>query len=319
MRAALRIAPLALAIVPACSTPELGPPTPLGAALQGTLLPSSAALLARMKVTPGSIEAPTERAIRSGDGAWIALELYDDGARSQWLLRLDVLTEESQEMQQSMTLDSIDGRKFTLRSGMTLLAVCVHGPFTEDSVGNVPSSATVVTVPAAFLREGLAGACEVGLHNWRLLESRESAAVSKVSDADLRTYCGGFATLVAFLQLVKDNDVLSSVLWKVIEKPSPFAVLLAGLSISLGIDPHFQAIEIVEHPLHGVERGYRLPVDLRINDTPALRMELLVVKPDVPMQICGGIVAIEGRHPTRPSRRLSMWLCSADSKARPAP
>lgn len=310
---ALRLLPSALALVASCSSVELGPPTPLGAALGGALLPSAAATLTRLKVVPGAIGAPSKGAMRTGDQAWLALELRDDGSRRQWLLELLALSEESLEVQQTMTLDALDGRKFTLSSGMTMLAVTVHGPFTADAGATVPSSATAVAVPGTFLREGLAGACEVGLRSWRSLESNDPAQVRTVSDADMRTYCSGFATLVAFLQLVQNNDVLSSVLWEVIDKPSPLAVLFAGFSISLGIDPHFHSIEVVERPVPNVGVGYRLPLDLRINDTPALRMELLVVSPDPPLQICGGIVAIEGRHPARPNRRLSLWLVAASS------
>ncbi len=314
------VAIAAMAALAGCAEVELGPPQPLGAGIGGELLPECAARASVIGAQPGSaaIDAPVEEAMRVGEQACFALELRDGTAHSQWLLRLEALSAESGAAgQTTLTLNATDGRTFTLASGTALVALTAHGPFRGDGTGvpdDAPAAASVANVPSAFLREGIDRACEVGLRSVATAASGSGSSAdpaAPITDEDLRAYCGGFATLFAFLQVVQRDPVLSELLWQVIEKPSALSVLLSGFSVSLGFTPHFDAIEVVREPLPGVAVGYRLPVDLRLNGTPALRMELLVVRPHPPLQICGGIVALKARHPAEAARSLSVWLLSA--------
>ena len=54
-----------------------------------------------------------------------------------------------------------------------------------------------------------------------------------------------------------------------------------------------------------------MPFTLLVNEEPALLCELLVTSPESPITLCGGIVGIHARHPSRPELRLSMALLAA--------
>jgi hypothetical protein len=299
---------LALGLCTACATPALGPPKPLSVRVGGEMLPSCAAA-AEAWLGPARIDAPSEGPIAIGDRVAFALELATDARLRQWLLLLEAKKQVDGGEQCTLTLTATDGRRFTLRSGATEVMVAVRGPFEVGSSAPVESREEIARVPTAFLKEGVDGACEVGMRMTRAASAPSSEP--QASDADMRTFCGGIGALYAFLQVVQNNHVLRSILYEVVEKPSLLSIVLAGFSVSLGIEPHFPLIEPIADPLPGVGRGYRLPIDLALNGAPALRMELLVVRPLSPLHICGGIIALRATHPTREEHRFAVWLISA--------
>jgi hypothetical protein len=146
-----------------------------------------------------------------------------------------------------------------------------------------------------------------------LCHGRTEAQIgSELSDDQKRQYILGCISLVAFMQLIQNDDSLSKVLWAVIKKPSVFAVLFG--KVTLGIDPDFERAVLesagLPEPLAELQ-AFRLPIHVDINDERALEAELLACPSKPPLHMAAGLIRLEGSHPEHPERRVVIELVGA--------
>ncbi len=111
---------------------------------------------------------------------------------------------------------------------------------------------------------------------------------------------GSVQALVSMLALAQDDDLLSDLLWDVVDKPSALSII-RSLGVDLSLSPlyHEASLELADLPgieLPGPLRS--LPLTITLNGEAALFMDLLVVEPAPPWTMTSGIVAFHGQHPT---------------------
>ena len=179
---------------------------------------------------------------------------------------------------------------------------------------------SMVMAPWDFLCRGFARTCDLA----RLLTETRKGPVTygsrKLSRKEAaRELYGGFAALMAFLNIAQNNKVLSAVLWQVMERPSVFSVLLAGkLELAILAMAHTATADAEVFPGQPVLRAYRVPLQIRANHTPVLFARMLVADAKSPFRISAGILAVDGFRPSDPKVRFRLQLLAARRIARNA-
>ncbi len=116
-------------------------------------------------------------------------------------------------------------------------------------------------------------------------------------------------SLIALQGLALDDDLLADLAWSVIDKPDLLSVV-ANLGVHVTLVVQYEDARVLASPPEHLEGACWLPLELLVNDTPALELDLLVVPPRPPHSVTGGILAFEARHP-RLDRRLRARLVGA--------
>lgn len=117
-------------------------------------------------------------------------------------------------------------------------------------------------------------------------------------------------SLVSLFGLAQSDSLLSKLLWDVIDKPSLWSLMRHG-GVEVSLQPAYHESSPVtaaqsSFPMSGPYRS--LPLAIVLNERPALYLRLLVVSPEAPWSLTGGILAFEGQHPDRDSRVLARLI-----------
>jgi len=137
------------------------------------------------------------------------------------------------------------------------------------------------------------------------LDGGDDAGIATAVDAAVAPFMESLTlstqSLVSLFGLAQDDDLLADLLWSVVEKPNLLSLVLAlGVDVSLRVE--FDDAERVSADLSPAPEfpdQWRLPLSLWINEQLALELDLFVARPTPPLSVTGGVVALEGRHPTR--------------------
>jgi hypothetical protein len=123
-------------------------------------------------------------------------------------------------------------------------------------------------------------------------------------------------SLMALLQVVREDSVLAPILWQVVQGPSVLSVVF-HFGVRVAVQPRFHATTRVHTPpqLPPGDPAWSVPITLTVNDEPALLCEVLVGRPLPPRLLCGGIVAATARHPAEARREFAMVLLAAKRAA----
>lgn len=107
----------------------------------------------------------------------------------------------------------------------------------------------------------------------------------------------GLATMTSLGRGAGQNPAIASVVEDVLTLAQKFGVLTQGMSFR--IDE-----KRIEPTGVGTRPAYRVPVQLRIGPHIALRALMQADRPDAPLGLTGGIVAVDGYNTTDPSRSI---------------
>jgi hypothetical protein len=136
---------------------------------------------------------------------------------------------------------------------------------------------------------------------------------------DARELAESVVCAVALVQVVQGDEVLSPILWQVVQRPSLMSVI-ANFGAEVVIQPRFHDAMRVEAP-QGLERRgpvWSVPMRLFVNDSLALSADLLVGGSEAPLATCGGILGVSARHPKDATVEFSMLLLAAQRGTEPA-
>ncbi len=235
------------------------------------------------------------------------LELDLRGRIQRWLLKIEVREPFAPgiiHQQIKAPGGSLDYDSRRRRVQVTLL----------DSAGKKLGGSTVYA-PWDFLTQGFVCSCELA----QLLVEAQPGDLDyrgrKLARAEAaRQMFGGFATLTAFLRIIRENELLSSMLWKIIDRPSVFSILFHG-GVSLSLNAQLTNAKTLPDSHLGGElsrlSGYRTTLRLSANGSPVLDAIVWVTEPESPYRLSGGIVAIEGFRPSDPKVRFRMEILAA--------
>lgn len=153
---------------------------------------------------------------------------------------------------------------------------------------------TEAKVPETVLRSGLVP----GLEFYAALKDRApgDGTPIELTDQEVRVFGEMLAMLPTLLQILQDDGVLEPLLRGVVGPP-PLLSLLKFRGIEIGVSAQLQDAAVLgDHPSHPSASGpiHRLPLQLTVNDAPALDLSLEVTRTDPPLRLSGGILALRG-------------------------
>lgn len=303
------------AMLCACAGTPVPPPPPtpeLELDLHPTELPAYERML------EGFDPVVTARDWRRGDRALLGLELRDGEETRRWLVLVTVedvalsrVGQRGEVVSERMTwqVPIRDRGNLEFTSEMMALRVLV-----ADEDGR-PLGESMVKVPRQLLEKGFARACAANEHGPPILafDPDSPHPPDEGPPEDKRPHAEAVLSLVALLGIVKEDPILSSLMWEVVEPPSLLSVIW-NLGVTVTLRAHFtQAVRARSPPPHLPDTGavWWVPFTLLVNDSPALFCELLVTSPWAPITLSGGIVGIHARHPSRPDLQFTMALLAA--------
>ncbi len=288
----------------ACSaTPSIGekwfetaaPPVVSAAA---TDFPGAAEILAGFD-TPGKASD-----FARGDRALYGIELVRGDEVERWLMKFEIteplLRDEKGDAllrMQQLTVKPKDEESRT-RTVISRLAGMHVSRFEADGTQLGESD---LRVPRDGLSRGIAAGCAL----W------ENEHAGKDGPGDpIETTCETLASMLDLFRLVQDDELLSSVLWKVVRAPSLWSVV-TSMGVTVSVEFHLDASKVVAtpSPLGGIV--HRFPMTIYANDEPALLLFADVTDPASPLNVGGGTLALTGTLPGDDSVHFSMRLLAA--------
>lgn len=147
------------------------------------------------------------------------------------------------------------------------------------------------------------------------LEGRSGELWDRASEEDARKIVVGFASLHAMGLSLSSNKVFKKMLGDSVQRPSLVSMLF-GVTIAIGTRENEVPTRTSYTLGADTLPAYIIPMVLTINDEPAMLFDLTVVPLRPPLGLCGGVVAIDARHPTKPDVNIAVRLVSA-SRGRP--
>ncbi|MFT7484478.1 MAG: hypothetical protein ACI9F9_000318 [Candidatus Paceibacteria bacterium] len=179
---------------------------------------------------------------------------------------------------------SLDGRSPGHRIGVKLF----------DAKGEALKESEVSL--AEFVGLGQVTACELlsGL-------DEEELANGEFSSEWMDEFMQSLRSLVSLIGLAQGDDLLSDLMWDVIDKPSIFSVL-SSLGVTVNVTPRHDLAIQLNGDVEGLDVPGPLwifPMSFSINGQAALHLDLAVANPSPPWAMTSGIVAFRGQHPTK--------------------
>ena len=312
------VVPLLVSLASACGSVPLRIEAPKGAV--ATTL-SAAEFPGLAKMHPGFDPRSSDPAWESDDEVVFALRLRKGGEVHRWVLRLSVLFGQElverldQDKQQAIGMWGHQTWTYTaMHDGepQELAATSLMLPVTavvSDETGTKLSS-SLVRLPVHLLGRGVLPAIDSAL-------AAEAAPAAIATQQDfarsIRPMVDASIAMMALLHVVQEDDALADYFWQVVGKPSLWSVV-TGLGVHATLSMPFEkSVPATTLPpsLPTAERAYVVPLQIDVNGSPALFIDVVAIDSARPYSVCGGMVAATARHPTKPDVTLELQLLSA--------
>ena len=186
------------------------------------------------------------------------------------------------------------------------------------SLGSADSAATV-----RQLRAGLLPACEAGYAQRDVMRGRvalgrdaEMLELDGQQYDDVRAVGYGVSACRHFFRILQANPVTKNILFEVIALPTLWSVITnLGVDIAFEVD-FFDACPIERSRYPSIDHElWSTPLNLRLNDQPALMTRIIAGPSDSPNATAAGVFSVVGRHPSDPNRRVHVQLLGNRRKA----
>jgi hypothetical protein len=288
--------PLLLLLLSACSSPQ--PTDPGGAPLE---------------LPPGQVagfDAPLAAPMwHVGDHALFRVTVTDGDQRTERWLRIEVVgpvqPEGGYAMGQMRSYRfSVSGESRVMDVPLLDVAIDVYDP-TGLLLG-----ADRTQVPETFLTQGFAPLARSTVAGWSQPGVEGPGAESEAEQEKVIEHVMSYLALTTYLELIQASKPLSSIFWRVVDRPSLWS-MLTGVKLSIAEPEEPARATPVQLPAPvGELDGWSLPLALDMNGKRAVNIELKVVEALPPLLITGGVVELIARHPKHP-RRVEIELVSS--------
>ena len=241
--------------------------------------------------------------LAAGDRVLFEVIFERDAERTLKYLAFEVLgrfVRDGQRMFMNMTLTSTQevegGDPVTLITEESSPGFRVRIDQYDDKAALAGNSEVML---AEFVGLGQVDACEsfVGLEETTL--EGNSAAVQE--------FMTSFQSLISLVSLAQGDELLSDLMWDVIDKPSIFSVI-TSLGVNVVSSPRYDLARELPGGIEGLNVPgplWAFPITFTINDELALTLDVIVADASPPWSITSGIVAFQGQHPTKDVRVLA--------------
>jgi hypothetical protein len=242
--------------------------------------------------------------LRPGDSATVLVTFVQKTKRTQWLLYIEAVAPDPAKpppKPAKFVVQSKFGPPMKFRSQPVPVKLRMLGPFGVAGFTKPlkPEERTEkFLLNGGFLALGLDQAAAL-LYRWGQTTNFDKAATSeallamKPTETEQRAICATFPALFSYFQIVQHTEGLESLLRKLIELPSLWSIIRHGgvkadFSFGNGVSP--SPADPANWNLPAATPVYHFPWLLRLNDDPALKITLVVTRPQSPLLICGGVV-----------------------------
>lgn len=253
---------------------------------------------------------------------------------SQWLVVLKLSAEAQQASDAkgapAVTMHTSTGRSFQFLSRGVTLEINTLGPITKNAAAKVKFKEARAQLNRGYLSLGLNRNAEFfdvfkKLQNTdktffydvstktfppeRIAEGRRSAEQYGLSEDVERSFAGSVPALIEFFNVLRQTPGTQELLWEIVDKPSPWAMLkaLTGVDIQFNFDQlPYERFPMERWRLPARGDVVSLPMHLRFMGKDALRMILFTAPADAPLMPCAGIVSAIAQNPEKQDKVLSL-------------
>ncbi len=315
--------------------PDLARFTPIPA------FPALAAFANTHQIPLGPIQPPDEtRHLRPGDSITALVTLCEKGGRhTQWLLYLRAVAprvkDQPAKAAPPLVIYSYSGARLEFVSEPIPVSLRTVGPFVETSpkrkAPKLEDNEARLVLDEGFLGLGLDQAAAAFLRITRskahgsfwfsttppsetqVAEGRKKSAPLQITASEEHALAGGVPAMESYFTVVQQTHGLEKILLKVVEMPSIWSILFhAGVRVDLDPVPQRFALadsatwELPTHP-----PAYYFPLELKLNDRPAMKVTFVVTAPRSPLLACGGILGFLAERYSDKQTYLTLWVISA--------
>jgi hypothetical protein len=137
--------------------------------------------------------------------------------------------------------------------------------------------------------------------------------IGPIGNVDMAAWREALISVVALLQLLQDDDALDDFFWQVVEKPSLWSLATnLGATATINLESIANGVPTqVPPPIPPTQPAFWAPLQVLVNGSPALYVDLLATDASRPYALCGGTVAAAARHPSRSDKTFRMQLLAA--------
>lgn len=258
----------------------------------------------------------------SGDEVVYGLRLRRGNELHRWVLRLQVLIGE--QVSERLAGDATTGNRlwdertwsYTITQGgerRELTAKSLMLPVTAiiSDEHDKKLSASLVKLPAHLLGHGVLPAIDCAVA--AAASGGTGLPEEPLREVSVRPMVDATIAMMALLNVVQEDSALAEYFWFVVEKPSIWSVITGmGVHATLAM-PFEESVPATSLPpgLPAAERAFVSPLQIEVNGSPALFVDVVVIDAARPYSLCGGMVAAVARHPTRPDVTLELQLLGA--------
>lgn len=254
----------------------------------------------------------------SDDRVDFALRLVKGDTVKRWLVRLSPLADQATAARMAGGGDggglfeekSWDYQVGSGPTNRTLTTRSLQMPMTVgvyDEDGNRLTS-TIVGLPVDLLARGVLPAIDL----WQ--GATAEAAASMDDEAHVRPLVEATIAMMTLIGTLQENEALADYFWQVVEKPSVLSVI-TSFGVRATVGAHFEKAVPVTLPAHlpPADRAFVVPMEIDVNGSPALLIDVVAIDAARPFALCGGMIAATARHPSK-DVRLEVQIVGARCK-----
>jgi hypothetical protein len=192
-----------------------------------------------------------------------------------------------------------------------------HGP---RPASTLPATVTMRDENAGILSRRLrvvpVGGASAGLFASALVLHQHEAAVGDAGPVEALSFseslrvAAGISSLVQVVMALADTELLLPLFWRTIQHPPPLS-WFGHVELDVAIRGGERIGEVTARLGGGRWRAFRVPLSLSLRRVRLLDFDVLAVPPEPPLALCGGVVAIDARHPARPDVSVHIRLLAA--------
>ena len=142
--------------------------------------------------------------------------------------------------------------------------------------------------------------------------AQKLAETLHLTDAEERALAGAVPALLSYLNILHHASGLEDIAFKIIARPSLWSILRHG-GVTAGI--WFKPEQIGAGPANEVgfpaSPRYSFPLAMELNKQPALNLSLMVMSPQPPLLVCGGVAGLLAEKPGDRETYLTLRVISA--------
>ena len=274
-----------------------------------------------------------------GDTITALATMHDHkSARHQWLIYVQIVpgtNSPSTNNNHPFTLYSSRGNRLEFASSPVPATLRTLGPIRDVTEGHKslkPKDKQVaISLNEGFLGLGLdnAAAAMMRLRNTdikgnlsfsseappadKAAQNRKLTEAAGLTPSEERSLAGAMPALISFFELVQHTEGLENILYKIVDLPPLWSIVWhVGVKADIKfVSEEISPVKIADWGLSDNIKAFYVPVAVKLNNHPALKVTFVVTRPVPPLLACGGVLGFVAERPNDQEMYLTLRIISA--------